>query len=111
MELQHLPVIDWDLGLKLAGNNRETAEEILALFLKNIPDELTAINHSWEEKNYLEMCRQLHKLHGALCYCGLPRLKIVVARLESDLKKDATNDLPTLVKSLNQEVDELLKSA
>ena len=108
MDLKHLPVIDWELAMKLSGNNRHIAEDILALFIRNIPDELTGINQSFRDQNYGEMCKQLHKLHGALCYCGLPRLKTLVATLESNLKNDKTDDLPTLVKLLNQEVNELL---
>jgi len=108
MDLQHLPVIDWEMAMKLAGNNRHLAEDILALFIKNIPDELAAINQSFQDKNYREMCKQVHKLHGALCYCGLPRLKTLAADLEFRLKSEVLNDLPALVQLLNHEVNELL---
>ena len=108
MDLDKLPVVDWELAMKLAGNNQDIAKEILALFIKNIPGELTAINQSFQNKNYQEMGKQLHKLHGALCYCGLPRIKMLVAQLESSLKNNVTDDLSAHVELLNQEVNDLL---
>lgn len=108
MELQNLPVIDWDLAMKHAGNKREIAEEILALFMHNLPKDMTAINQSCQDENYQEMRKQLHKLHGALCYCGLPRLKTLVMEMELDLKNNSTNDLPELMETLNTEVNLLI---
>lgn len=110
MQLENLPIIDWEAATKLAGNKRDIAEDILNMLLKHLPADLTAINHSWQEKNYWEMSKHLHKLHGALCYCGLPRLKAVVARLEMDIKKDLLDALPMLLDTLNEEVGLLMES-
>jgi hypothetical protein len=38
-----LPVIDWELGKKLAGNDIMLAEEMLYLFAKSLPQELESI--------------------------------------------------------------------
>jgi two-component system sensor histidine kinase BarA len=108
MQLENLPIIDWESATRLAGNKRDIAEEILGMLIKNLPQDIAAINESWEEKNYWEMSKHLHKLHGALCYCGLPRLKTVVAQLEMDIKKDLLDGVPMMVDVLNDEVKLLM---
>jgi two-component system sensor histidine kinase BarA len=102
--------IDWELATKLAGNKREIAEEILTMLLKTLRHDIDTINQSYQQQQYLLMCKQLHKLHGALCYCGLPRLKKLVAQLESDIKNNMMDDLPEMVDALNAEVENLLSS-
>lgn len=109
MDIQHLPIIDWDLAMKMAGNKREIAEDILAMLIKNLPNDISAINQSYQDNRYKELASQLHKLHGALCYCGLPRLKTLVARLEIDIKNNNTNDLAALIELLDDEVKLLLE--
>src|SRR5579883_3629515 len=96
MELNHLPTIDWELAIKLAGNKPSLAEEMLDLFIKMLPEDLGAINELHENKNYSELLRRVHKLHGALCYCGIPRLKTLIARIEVELKNNILLNLPLL---------------
>lgn len=109
MEFNHLPMVDWKLAMKLAGNNQELAEDIFNLTLKNLPQELLSIKQSHFVQNYSELLGQVHKLHGALCYCGFPRLKTLVATLETDLKNNIMDNLPLLLDRLNTEVNLLLE--
>ena len=109
MDIKHLPVINWKLAIKIAGNKRDIAEEILTLLIKNLPTDLSAINQSYLDRDYRELTAELHKLHGALCYCGLPRLKKVVASLEDDLKNNKIDGLKTMIELLNNEATSLLK--
>ena len=110
MDLSNLPVIDWDLALKLAGQKPDLAKELLALLLKGLPQDFDNINEAYQRKNYIEMLRLVHKLHGALCYCGTPRLKTLIARLEFELKNNIIENLPTLVELLNIEVKRVLEN-
>jgi len=109
MDSKHLPIIDWELAMQMAGKNRDIAEEILALLIKTLPDDLSAINQSYDNQQYHELAARLHKLHGALCYCGLPRLKTVVIKLENDVKNNHINDLSILMDTLNDEAKLLLE--
>jgi two-component system, NarL family, sensor histidine kinase BarA len=109
MDTNPLPVIDWELGTKLAGNKREAAEEMLDMMVKSLPDDISAIKKNHAAQNYPELLRQVHRLHGALCYCGLPRLKIVTSRLEIDLKSHIIFSLPSLLDQLDTEVHLLLE--
>ncbi len=109
MEFNHLPVIDWELATKLAGNKKEYAEEMLGLLIKSLPEDRLAINQCYLTEKYVELLQRAHKLHGALCYCGLPRLKAVVRQLETELKNNIMDNLPSLLDQLNLEINLLLE--
>ena len=109
IKLNHLPVIDWKLGMKLAGNKKEVAEELLDLFIKKLPIDLCTIKALHETINYSGLQKEIHKLHGALCYCGAPRLKKLISHLETELKNNIMVDLPSLLDQLDNEVNLLLK--
>lgn len=109
MHTENLPVIDWEQSIKLAGNKRDLANDILVMLIKDLPNDTSAINACYKAQNYQEMLRLVHKLHGALCYCGLPRLKTVVSRLETELKNNIMDGLPPLIETLDNEVNLLLE--
>jgi len=109
MNLVGLPVIDWDQATKLVGNKRELAEEILTLLIKNLPNDISMIKKLHQEQHFFPMLSQVHKLHGALCYCGLPRLKTIVAYLETELKNNIMDSLPSRLNQLDTEVKLLLE--
>lgn len=109
MEFENLPVIDWDQAIRLAGNKKELAADILDLLMKGLPTEITSIHKAYQAQNPVELLKKVHKLHGALCYCGLPRVKIVIERLETDLKNNIMNDLPSHLAELDIEVNRLLE--
>lgn len=103
------PVIDWEQGTKLANNKRDLAEEMLSLLLKNLPLEFADIKKSHEEKNFVELLQRIHKLHGAVCYVGVPRLKNAISKFESALKQNKFADVPVLFSKFEFEVNELLR--
>lgn len=109
MELDNLPVIDCELAIKLAGNKKDLAKELLHLFIKNLDEEFSSIKHAYSDANYPELQKLIHKLHGAVCYCGLPRLKTVLTKLETELKSNIMSSLPSLLNQLETEVTLLLK--
>lgn len=100
--------IDWELGTRLAGNKREVAEEMLGLLVKNIPLEIQQMRLSLENKDYKTLQQQVHKFHGALCYCGVPRLKTITAELETSLKQDKIKTIPALFSLLEKEAEQVL---
>ncbi len=109
MELNNLPVIDWQQATKVAGNKKELANELLTHLVKNLPADMARIHQLHQEQNYPELLRQVHKLHGALCYCGLPRLKTVTARLETELKSNIMDNLLILLDQFYTEINLLLE--
>lgn len=109
MELSHLPIIDWEVALKLAGNQKELAEEILSLLIKNLDKDISSIQMDYKDNNYQDLLGKVHKLHGALCYSGLARLKTLIAQLERDLKNNTMERLPALLEQLRKESNLVLK--
>lgn len=109
MDLNKFLIIDWELGTKLAGNKRDLAEEMLSLMMNSLPEELVSIKQFFTDENYSELLKRVHKLHGAICYVGLPRIKMILAHLESDLKSNIMVSLPSLMNQLDTEVSLLLQ--
>ena len=108
MNLDDLPIIDWEQGAKLAGNNKQLAKDLLDMLVTNLATDVAAIKSLHTHKQQKELLQQVHKLHGALCYCGLPRLKEVISCMEIALKKDDLADLPIMLTQLDTEVGQLL---
>jgi two-component system sensor histidine kinase BarA len=101
--------IDWELGKKLAGNQLDLAEDLLNLLITSLPNDFKQIKTLYYAKNYAELQKAIHKLHGALSYCGTPRLKTVITCFETHLKNNIMDDLPLLFEQLDIEVNCLLK--
>lgn len=110
MDLRYHPVIDWEMGTKLAGNKRDLAEDLISLFVRDLSNEILTIKQSTNQQNYQLLQKQVHKLHGALCYCGLPRLKHVVEQLETNLKNNIMTDLPSHLAQLETEAKLVLET-
>lgn len=109
MALNHLPVIDWELCVKVAGDKEELAAEILQELMTNLSNDVTTIRNLYLESNYSALLRKVHKLHGAVCYSGLPRLKITISHLETALKNNIISSLLSLLDQLHAEVSLLLE--
>jgi two-component system sensor histidine kinase BarA len=104
-------IIDWDLGTKLAGNKPELAKEILNLLIKNLPAELEQIKLSKETHNFPMLLKHVHKLHGAVSYCGAPRLKVVLYNYEVALKNKDEKVLDSYYADLEFEITQLIEQA
>jgi HPt (histidine-containing phosphotransfer) domain-containing protein len=101
------PVIDWELATKLAGNSQKFAKTMLDILVKNLPDDFLKIKKSYTQ-DYSEFRNQLHRLHGALCYCGAPRLKAAVIELEFAAEQKDKIKIPALIDNLEKEVTALI---
>ncbi len=102
--------IDWELALKLAGNKRDLAEELLDLFMKSLPAEKEKILQSYKKQRLPELLQYIHKLHGAACYCGIPRLKNKIATIETLLKQNRLDGLDELMHEFDTESTLLLRA-
>lgn len=78
--------IDLNLGAQLIGKDKKAALEMLKMLVDGLPEDLKSIQSSFKTKDFAELAKVVHKLHGGLCYCGTPRLKDSAKKLESALK-------------------------
>lgn len=108
-EFDKLPVIDWNYCLEMANNQQEVAQELLTLIIQQLPADLETLQQAFQQQHYAELQRYAHKLHGALCYTGLPRLRQTVARIENFLKKKDTDasTLATLIAEMMHEAEKV----
>ena len=100
-------IIDLELGKKLVGNET-LAKELLTMLVKDLPLEFALIEKTFLDKDYAETIRYLHKLRGALSYCGVPRLKTATLQLEHGLQKNQP-DVDVCFMTFKVEVELLLK--
>ena len=107
-EVKEILAIDWDLAIKLAGGRQQLAKEMVEELIALLPQDKIAINLSFQQKQWDTMRDQVHKLHGACCYCGVPKLKLAVATLEKSLKNPESTKVIQDLERFNQELDLVL---
>ena len=102
-------LVDLKLCLQLANQKPALARDMLSMLLEKIDDDRARINTAHQAKNWHALLEQVHRLHGATCYTGIPQLSGTTKTLETSIKLadyDATDDL---VKKLNAIIDALLR--
>ena len=109
MELDQLPIVDWKLGIKLAGGKKDLAQDLLTMFVPSLPNEISDFHQLYSAQKYKELLQRVHKIHGALAYLGLPRLKTLIARIESELKSNIMSNLPSHLIQLDAEINLVLE--
>lgn len=96
-----VPSLDWQLALKRSNQNKLLAMEMLADFISHLPQAAEAIRREWDARNLKAMQDEVHRLHGACCYTGVPKLQSLVHELESALKRSnhyqVSESLPTFI--------------
>lgn len=108
-KLQQLPIIDWEDSARLAGHKKELANDMLNMLARDLPQELQTMQTLHQDKNYNDLLKAVHKLHGAVCYTGTPRLKTLLSTLETNLKTNIMDDSSILLHQLDIEVSYLLE--
>ncbi len=103
-----LVVIDWNHTKKLNSKVAGLTEDLLQLFIQQLPIMQTAITEAFAKKDMAALYDQLHKLQGSCTYCGLKRLADLVAQISHGLKECAAPE-QTWLTLLNQEI-ELVKT-
>lgn len=108
--INHRASIDWNLSVKLANNNKDLAKDLLEMFLTDLPNATGKIQTAYEQKNHEELMNQVHKLHGASCYCGVTRLKELLGKMESALKEKNNTYFEELLAHFNDEVNNVISA-
>jgi two-component system sensor histidine kinase BarA len=104
MDLGNLPTIDYAEALKLAGNDEVLANDMRAMLIKNLAEDMPKIKQWHQQKNYAELSKTVHKLHGGASYCGVPRIRALLARIDADLKMHQLADLEELITQIEDEL-------
>lgn len=100
--------IDWQLSIKLANNNTDLAKELLSMFVSDLPRASEAIHQAFNTQNYNELIHQVHRLHGASCYCGVSRLRSLLAKMEFSVREKFYDQFEAKLKEFDEEVNNIL---
>lgn len=101
--------IDWELCKRLAGNKEDLAQEMLEMLIESLPSDQEKIKHAHKTHNLNQLREHVHKLHGACCYVGVPRLKNISKELEDAIVISASEKIKYYVKALTNEINNILK--
>lgn len=102
------PAINWELSLKQVGGRESLAEELITMFVKELPLSQKTINQCYQDKHFQKLSDQLHKLDGGSSYAGVTRLKGAIAEFSKAIKNNQHTELDSLMSKLNYEIDEVL---
>ncbi len=108
MDFTKFKSIDWPLCIKLAGNKRDLAHEMLSMLIVSLPQDRQDIMRAYQQQNLIDLREYVHKLHGACCYIGVPRLKFIAQGLEAALTTTSADILEQYIGQLNVEVHEII---
>ena len=98
--------VDILAGIRLAGGKPDLAEELFSMLIESLPDARHALSRHMERQALQPLLEEVHKLHGATRYCGVPALRQAAATLETALKKNNA-DWAFLVEPLLNEIDRI----
>jgi two-component system sensor histidine kinase BarA len=95
-------------SLSLAKNDKSLAKDMLTMLLNNLAKERNKVNNCALEADLQTMYETIHKLYGACCYCGVPRLRAITKIIDRSLKNRDETDLIENLKEFYEASDELI---
>lgn len=111
---KELPVYDPKESLRLAAGKQDLADEMLRMLLNTLPEDLRLIRLYRAENDRIGLAERVHRLHGATRYCGVPQLRIICQRCETELKQNVhlveqtLDELEAAIERLAQQTNTLL---
>lgn len=103
-----LKVVDEEEGLALAAGKAGLAAEMMKMLLGSLESDRQAILEARRSGDHQAMIDQVHRLHGATRYCGVPQLRAACERSEVLLKQHhpeadlALDELDAAIERLSQ---------
>jgi two-component system sensor histidine kinase BarA len=82
-----LPIIDWEQHAQPDDATANMAKELLGLFSQQLPELQEKLKQAAAAQDVVALEATLHRLQGACAYCGLPRLRKIVAANELALRQ------------------------
>jgi two-component system sensor histidine kinase BarA len=100
-------LVDWPLAMERAGGKCNLMTEMLQMLVAGITSTRAAIQQALVTHDNEQLLQQIHKLHGACCYTGVPALKQLAELLETQLKQGKT---PAQLEPELLELDDVLQA-
>jgi CheY-like chemotaxis protein/HPt (histidine-containing phosphotransfer) domain-containing protein len=107
-QADHLGTFDYDLAISRANNRPEIADELFQLLIRTLPEDLDQINRAASSGIKDEFRSAVHRLNGAIRYCGVPALSQAIDLLESRIKISMDEASDQALVAVNHEADSLV---
>lgn len=101
-----VPVFDRGLSLKHANDRSDLAAELFGLLVDSLPDDQRSMAACQHDLAILGA--RAHKLHGAVRFCGVPRLEAALASFEQSIKSGDEKEVAAHYRSVDTEITALL---
>lgn len=101
----------WDVSAFLGRvrNRVDRAEKLVALFLEETPEIVTALVDAVGQSNIAEIKSQAHKLKGSTALIGGLKVNALAQQIEAEVEQGTVKNLPMLIRDLQREFDDLLR--
>ncbi|MDQ7050506.1 MAG: response regulator [Enterobacterales bacterium] len=104
--------IDWQMSLKKAGNREHLAKDMLRMLVESFDEAKWLIQKHLDSEDLENLTAQVHRIHGATAYCGVPKLKNLAEQYETLLKtKGICRQVKETHKEFSFELDKVEKDA
>lgn len=108
-QLQSLAVVDLISGLEKASGKLGLARDMFSMLMDTLENDQSQINELYQQGDYKALLEQVHRLHGATHYCGVPRVQQTAMHTESLLKQGHYQILEDALVLLNEEITEVIR--
>ncbi|WP_460856116.1 response regulator [Rheinheimera gaetbuli] len=80
-------LVNWEQAQERASGKTALVKDMLQMLLDSIAPTCQSLQQALQDENAQQVLQLVHKLHGACCYTGVPRLKSLAELLETQLKQ------------------------
>ncbi|MHA7881128.1 MAG: response regulator [Saccharospirillum sp.] len=108
-QLHSLAVVDLVSGLEKASGKLGLAKDMFHMLMETLDKDQAHINDLYQQGDYKALLEQVHRLHGATHYCGVPRIQKTAMYAESLLKQGHYALIEDALFMLNEEINEVLR--
>ncbi len=103
-------IFDWQLALSRAGNRPELAAEMLTMLVESLAETKVQLQQGIKLNDLPNLSSIVHKLNGACCYNGVPKLEKIGQQIESNIKlSQRLADLEPELLELIDEIDRVIQ--
>jgi len=102
-------IFDKTLGVKLAGGNKQLADELFPMLISELPTHRENLLCAQKEGSTEDLKKHIHKLHGGTKYCGVPNLLAASANFENIIDLNERDNFNNGLESVINAIDELLE--
>lgn len=95
-------------SIELAKNDASLAKDMLRMLMDSLPNDRELISHAFKEIDHETLYNSVHKLHGACCYCGVPRLALQCKITDRNLQNKTLSNLAQEIDEIINAIDELI---